>query len=86
VCLRLTAQLEVISREGTSVYTTLRDGDFFGEIALLLGKPRSASVRSKEYCDLYVLDKDSFTQIIADHQDFAAHIEAMVKERQDRGM
>lgn len=65
---------------------TLRDGDFFGEIALLLGKPRSASVRAKEYCDLYVFDKDSFTQIIADHQDFAAHIEAMVKERQDRGM
>jgi voltage-gated potassium channel len=78
--------LEVVSRDGATVYTTLSDGDFFGEIALLLKRPRTASVRALEHCELYRLDKESFDRVVAGHADFAAHIAAMTKERQERGM
>ena len=79
-------RLEVIARDGTTVFTSLTDGDFFGEIALLLGQPRTASVRAVDYCDLYALDKEMFDRVLGNHPDFAEHIKAMTRERQERGM
>jgi voltage-gated potassium channel len=67
---------EVIGTDGVSVVATLREGDFFGEIALLEHRPRSASIRSATYCDLYRLDKESFDRAIAKFPEFAAHIGA----------
>jgi voltage-gated potassium channel len=67
---------EVIGSDGRSIVATLREGDFFGEIALLEHRPRSASVRAATYCDLYRLDKESFERVIAKFPEFAAHIGA----------
>ncbi len=74
-------EVEVLGKDGTSVQAVLRDGDFFGEGALVLGQPRSATVRAVGFCDLYALDKAAFEIIIQRHPQFAAHIEAMIKER-----
>ncbi len=52
--------LEVISRDENKVKNRLRDGDFFGEIALFKNINRTASVRAITYSDLYTLDKDVF--------------------------
>jgi len=79
-------KLEVISSDGQRVYTTLSDGDFFGEIALLQSRPRTASVRAIDFCDLYSLDKTDLERILQSHPAFAAHIEERIKERQERGM
>lgn len=78
--------LEAIAKDGTTVYTTLHEGDFFGEIALILNQPRSASVRAVDYCDLYRLEKNLFDRVLAHYPEFAVHIESMAKERQVRGM
>ena len=78
--------LEAIAKDGTTVYTTLHDGDFFGEIALILNQPRSASVRAVDYCDLYRLEKDLFDRVLAHYPEFALQIKSMAKERQERGM
>jgi hypothetical protein len=42
---------------GDRVVSTLGEGSFFGEIALLFESKRTASIRAKTYCDLYVLRK-----------------------------
>ena len=73
---------EVIGTDGRSIVATLLEGDFFGEIALLEHRPRSASVRAVTYCDLYRLDKESFDRVIARFPEFAAHVGAMSAERQ----
>ncbi|HTY60403.1 MAG TPA: cyclic nucleotide-binding domain-containing protein [Bacteroidota bacterium] len=67
---------EVIGPDGRSVVATLREGDFFGEIALLEHRPRTASVRAATYCDLYRLDKESFDRVIERFPEFGAHIGA----------
>ena len=74
-------EVHILGKDGSSIQAVLRDGDFFGEGALVLGQPRSATVRSVGYCDLYALDKPSFKSIMQRHPEFAAHIEAMIKER-----
>eukprot|EP01060_Flectonema_neradi_P012497 TRINITY_DN192_c5_g1_i1.p1 TRINITY_DN192_c5_g1~~TRINITY_DN192_c5_g1_i1.p1 ORF type:complete len:485 (+),score=69.17 TRINITY_DN192_c5_g1_i1:100-1554(+) len=46
------------------VYATLRDGSFFGEVALLFNDSRrTATVITSLYCDLYVLRKEDFDSI-----------------------
>lgn len=60
---------EVDVYAGEKVATTLKSGQFFGEIALLEEVTRSADVKSKTYCDLYTLDKENFGEIIKKYPD-----------------
>ena len=73
-------QVEIVDDAGT-VLGTLRDGDVFGEIALLTHAPRTATVRAKTSCDLMVLDKPSFDRILKDHPQFGTVVAKIAKER-----
>jgi len=56
----------------------LTEGDFFGEMALLNDKPRSATVRTVEPVEALILDKDDFRNIIRQSPDVALRLmEAM---------
>jgi len=76
--------MEVIAPDGRSVVATLRDGEFFGEMALLRNQPRSADVRAASYCDVYRLDKKSFDSVVTKFPDFAAHLRSIGTRRMDR--
>ena len=55
----------VISEQGkTTVLATLKRGDFFGEMAMLDGEPRSASVIAAEECTLLILYRKMFLDIL----------------------
>ena len=43
---------------------TLAAGDFFGEMALLDGQPRSASVQSLENCSLLLMERGHFLELL----------------------
>jgi len=73
-------EVEVIDGMG-QVIETLRDGDFFGEISLLISTPRTATVKAKTPSDLFVLEKADFSRILRDHPQFA---ETMMKVAKDR--
>jgi voltage-gated potassium channel len=73
--------VDIVAADGHTVLNTLRDGDFFGEIALLFRQPRTASVRAVDYCDLYVLDKDTFDRVLARYPTFAAHVHEQAERR-----
>jgi glucose-6-phosphate 1-dehydrogenase len=73
-------EVEVLD-DGGKVIKTLKDGDFFGEIGVLTSLPRTASVRAKTGCDLFVLDKTDFSRILRDHPQFATGVLKVANER-----
>ncbi|HKB40340.1 MAG TPA: cyclic nucleotide-binding domain-containing protein, partial [Gemmataceae bacterium] len=78
-------ELEVLDSSGQPK-VTLREGDCFGEVALLLSEPRTATVRTKTLCDLFVLEKSDFSRILRDHQQFAEAIKEIARERYNRSI
>jgi CRP/FNR family cyclic AMP-dependent transcriptional regulator len=48
-----------------AILATLRPGDFFGELALLDGAPRSATAIANEATETYVLPRDRFRELVA---------------------
>jgi cAMP-dependent protein kinase regulator len=51
----------------TLTLTRMKEGDFFGEISLLTGRPRTASVKALGPVELARLNKKDFDQIAAHH-------------------
>lgn len=72
--------VEALAPDGT-VFNTMRDGDFFGEIALLTDAVRTASVRAVTASDLYVLDKAMFDRIVSAYPEVAAWLKAEADRR-----
>ncbi|MCI0456854.1 MAG: cyclic nucleotide-binding domain-containing protein, partial [Gemmataceae bacterium] len=78
-------EVEVLDGSG-QVKAAVREGDCFGEVALLLAEPRIATVRAKTACDLFVLEKADFSRILRDHQQFAHALKEIARERYDRAV
>ncbi|HEY6526232.1 MAG TPA: peptidase domain-containing ABC transporter [Solirubrobacteraceae bacterium] len=62
----------------------LRSGDFFGELSLYRGVPRTATVRALEHCRLLRLDQSTFSALVSDHEAFRARVQERV-ELYERG-
>lgn len=77
-------KVEIVSEDGKTVFATLSDGAFFGEIALLFSSERTASVRAAEYCDLYTLDKFTFDNVLAKFPEVAQQVQQMAEERRQK--
>jgi glucose-6-phosphate 1-dehydrogenase len=67
--------------DGDKVLATLGAGSNFGETSLLLSEKRTASIRAKTYCDLFVLDKADFNKVLRDHPQFAKSILEVAQTR-----
>ncbi|RJP77627.1 MAG: hypothetical protein C4524_07850 [Candidatus Zixiibacteriota bacterium] len=53
---------------GSEVVATLgRSGDFFGEMALIESRPRSSTVRALTPCELLVISRPDFDELIREH-------------------
>jgi CRP-like cAMP-binding protein len=60
----------------------LGPGKFFGEMALMTGEPRNATVRAAGACRLLVIDASSMRSVLESAPDLAVHISRVIAERQ----
>jgi CRP-like cAMP-binding protein len=60
----------------------LRAPAFFGEMALLTGEPRSATVRAKGDAELLVVEKAGFEELFKTHPNVAAAVSRVLAARQ----
>ncbi|MFC1712927.1 ion transporter [Candidatus Poribacteria bacterium] len=77
-------EVEITSGEGQEVHDTFEAGDYFGDLSLLLGEKRTASVRTLTYCDIFILTKDDFDRIRNEYPEFREVIKKMSSERTEK--
>jgi tetratricopeptide (TPR) repeat protein len=72
-------------QEGRQVpVATMHDGDFFGEMAVLSGEPRTATVTAVKTTELLELSREHLSEICARHPDVEAKIRLAYDERVSR--
>jgi len=75
-------KIERVSSEGKEVILAMFGaGDFFGELALLDGEPRSADAIAKEDSTLLVLERDDFQRFIVQDPGAATRLLAALSRR-----
>ena len=71
-----------VSLDGASErVATLREGDFFGEMGLMTGAPRTATVVALTEVECYRLDKDGFDEILRRRPEVAEDISHVLARR-----
>ena len=73
--------LEVTQADSDGVLNILEDGDYFGEIALLERRPRTATVRARAPSILLSLASQHFERLLAEESSVREAIERVAKER-----
>ncbi|KPI38759.1 putative sterigmatocystin biosynthesis monooxygenase stcS [Cyphellophora attinorum] len=71
----------VTSRDGESTYAELKPGAFFGEIGILLDRPRTATVVARTRCLTLILKKEDLQKILPDYPDVERAIREEALER-----
>ncbi len=66
----------------TAVVATLGPGNFFGEMSLLTGAVRTASISVKEDAEFIVIDKESFAGTLVNNPSIAESLSNILAERQ----
>ena len=61
--------------------STMGPGEFFGELALILKRPRSATIVCLEETTCYALDKSDLELLMERNADIAAEIKRVAKQR-----
>jgi uncharacterized protein YhbP (UPF0306 family) len=64
---------------------TLRDGQFFGEVAILRDTPREATARAQTDVTLLALKRDTFQQLVAGSLGATPDFDRVIKQRMEQG-
>lgn len=73
-------EVEVFNKQN-EVIARLQAGQFFGEIALIEDTIRSANVKTSDYCDLYVLNKQDFLEVTQKYPKLGQKFTSTYKKR-----
>jgi CRP-like cAMP-binding protein len=81
-----TGEVKVFARDPTGHNVrigALKEGDVFGEISVLQGRPRTATITAAARGELLELDQESLARLARDHPRVMARIDAFSRERSD---
>ncbi|MEQ1858650.1 MAG: cyclic nucleotide-binding domain-containing protein [Chthoniobacteraceae bacterium] len=76
-------QAEVFVHIGTEEkhVATLRDGDYCGEMSLLTGEPRTATVQARTDCETWEIGKETLAGILAENQNLLERLSEILAQR-----
>ena len=69
-------------KDGATVYLAkLGEGDFFGEVSVLTGKPRTATITASQRTELLRLDKEKLDNALAKYPGIRQVLDEFYKRR-----
>jgi CRP/FNR family transcriptional regulator, cyclic AMP receptor protein len=72
---------EAVISKGDTVIAVRGPGEFFGEISLLLDRPRSATVSAHTQMTLDVIERNDFKRLLLDHPELYEPLLAAAAQR-----
>jgi voltage-gated potassium channel len=63
-------RVEITSDNGKNKHGYLESGDYFGELSLILGEKRTASVKALTFCEIFILNRADFNRINNEYSEF----------------
>jgi len=79
----LSGVVEIFSEKNNQAIATLSEGEFFGEISLLIGTPRTATVRALTIDTvLFVVERQQLQKLLSEHKELGEQIALKLSERQ----
>ncbi|MEA5594189.1 mechanosensitive ion channel domain-containing protein [Rivularia sp. UHCC 0363] len=79
----LSGSVEIYSEKLGKHIVNRHAGEFIGEMALLMGIPRSASIRTNEQTTLFVVDHTNLQKLLSHHPELADQISAELATRSE---
>jgi len=83
VIMRGSVEVQISQAGTTTVINKLRENDFFGEMSMLTGEPRTATVLAIEETEVLRIDKDAIKPIFEAHPELVRSISEMIEERRE---
>ena len=77
-------KVEITTNDGSTRHGTLEDGDYFGDLSLILREKRTASVRALTYCEIFELGKADFNHIKDEYPEFRDVLTKMSSEKTEK--
>ncbi len=77
-------KVEILSEDGGENYGTLEDGDYFGDLSLILRERRTASVKALTYCEVFILTKAEFNGIREEYPEFREVLKKVSSEKTEK--
>lgn len=78
---RGTVDVEILQGNVPKIINTLRESDYFGEMSLLTGEPRTATVRAQIETEVVQINKSALKPIFAANPELVESICKMIEER-----
>ena len=76
--------VEIIDESGDKLFGTMSEGDYFGNLSILLEEKRTASVRTTEFCETFILNADEFFRIKKEYPEFMDVMKKMSAEKTEK--
>jgi hypothetical protein len=76
--------VDITSGEESRVHGSLEEGDYFGNLSLLLEERRTASVRARTYCDIFLLPKGDYERIKREYHEFRDVLKQVSAEKTEK--
>lgn len=74
----------IIAKAGPKPVANLKEGEFFGEMSLLTGEKRAATVIAKSETRLLKLSRDSMGRLLSENEKLAETLSAVLSERSSK--
>jgi CRP-like cAMP-binding protein len=83
VIMRGSVEVQIVQGGTIRVINKLRENDFFGEMSLLTGEPRTATVKAVEETEVLRIGKEAIKPIFEANPELVNSISEMVEERRE---
>lgn len=70
-----------VSRAGEGVFARLKEGDIFGEIAMVTGRRRTATIKALTAAECLVIPQEMFRRLLHENHQFALAVLEIVIQR-----